>query len=445
MSKSTITKGIDGSVVLIYFLLVIIGIASITAVELKPNDNFLQGLLGFSKSYSRQFIFFLVALCVALFILITDSKFFTATANLQYAFGIILMLLVFAIGTEVKGTRSIIRLGGFQFQPADICKVFTALALAKFLSRSETNFNKTRHQLIAAAICLVPAVLSIAQKEVGLALVYFSFFIALYREGLPTAILVIGASVIVILLMSIIFDKDTFIIAIASISLFIIVLLRKQITRKRGLLYTIILLAGLSISFGVFAVPFIFKNISQPHQTQRIFDLIGKPNPYANKPEVIEAIKQKKRNSGSASNYNVEQSKKAIANGGFLGTGYLRGTVTAGNLVPEQSTDFIFCTIGESFGFLGSLVFLLLFGILLYRMVIIAERQRSVFSRVYAYSVASIFFFHLLINVGMVTGVMPVIGIPLPFVSYGGTSMLTFTILLFILVKLDADRQMVLR
>jgi len=439
-----ISKGIDWSLAWIYLLLVMIGLTAIFAATYKEGDAVVQSFINFKTDYSKQFYFFLIGAAIGFFILLTDSKFFAATANLWYAVGILLLLLVFPFHSRVKGTESIIKLGAFNFQPAEFCKIFVALSLAKYLSRPETDFSKTRSQLIAAGIALLPAVITILQSETGLALVYFSFFIVMYREGLPSIVLIIGFSIAALVVATIVVEPNTLAITLTAIAALIIYIFRRQIKRRRDLLVTIIFLWALCVGIQRFAVPVIFKNVLQKHQVERIYDLFGKDNPYLEKGEDITAEEAKKKKE-SGSSYNVRQSKIAIGSGGFKGKGILNATQTRYDFVPEQRTDFIFCTVGEGFGFLGSTILLGLYLILLFRIVTIAERQRSVFSRCYAYGVASVFFFHIAINVAMTIGLAPVIGIPLPFISYGGTSLLTFTILLFILIRLDADRQMVLR
>lgn len=439
-----ISKGVDWLLVWLYIILVVIGVMCIFANEYNDGEDVLQGFLSFKKDYSKQTVFFGVSLIFAIFILLTDSKFFTATSNLWYAFGILLMILVFPFHTKVKGTESIIRFGSaFQLQPAELCKVFTNLALAKYLSRVETDFTKTKSQLIAAAIVLLPAILSIAQKETGLALVYFSFFLVMYREGLPIIVLLIGFSLAALVVATLLIEPNTLAIILTAIALITVYLMRRQVKKNKSLLMGIALVWVICVSIQRFGVPFIFTKVLAKHQVERIFDLVGRENPYAaNTPEEIEASLSKKK---PEENYNVRQSKIAIGSGGFIGKGILGGTQTRYDFVPEQRTDFIFCTIGEGFGFIGSVVFITLYALLLFRIVTVAERQRSTFSRVYAYGVASILFAHIAINICMTIGLAPVIGIPLPFVSYGGTSLLSFSILLFILIRLDADRQMVLR
>jgi len=440
--NSAISKGTDWLIVALWFLLSVIGILAIFAATYREGTPVISSFLGFKTDYSRQFYFFLVSGFIALVIMLIDSKFFTATANLWYALGILLMLAVFAIGTSVKGTSSIIRLGNFQFQPAEFCKITVALALAKYLSRIETDFSRTRSQLIAAGIALLPALLSIAQKETGLALVYFSFFIVMYREGLPSSVLIIGFSTAVLVVATLLVEKNLLALILTAIAALIIYFMRKQMKRQRGLLRMIILIWVLCVAMVRFGVPFIFKNVLQEHQVERIFSTIGKdiPEEY-NKPDQESEVKRGNKDP----DYNVKQSKIAIGSGGVFGKGLLKGTQTRYDFVPEQRTDFIFCTIGEGFGFVGSILLLGIYLVLLFRIIQIAERQRSVFSRCYAYGVGSVFFFHIAINLAMTVGLAPVIGIPLPYISYGGTSLMTNTILLFILVRLDADRQMVLR
>jgi rod shape determining protein RodA len=441
--NASISKGIDWLMIWLYMILVAIGILSIFSVTYREGENVLDGFLKLKTDYGKQFFYFLISLAIGLFILLTDSKFFTATANIWYALGIFMLLLVFPFHTEVKGTESIIRFGGFQIQPADICKIVVALALAKYLSRVETEFVKPRSQLTAAAIVLVPALITIAQKETGLALVFFAFFLVMFREGLPAIYLVLGFSFAVLVVATLLVEKNTLAIILTLIAATAIYLLRRQIKRRRQVLISIGIVWVVCVSIQRFAVPFLFSHVLQRHQVERIFSLIGRENPYANlnSVEAEETAAAKSKDT----DYNVRQSKIAIGSGGFTGTGFLKGTQTRFDFVPEQRTDFIFCTIGEGFGFLGSFVFLGIYLVMLMRMVNLAERQRSVFSRCYAYGVASVFFFHIAINLCMTIGLAPVIGIPLPFISYGGTSLVTFSIMLAILIRLDADRQMVLR
>ena len=434
--------------VFLYAALVIIGLLMIFANEYKEGENIFQPVFNQSKDYGKQALWMGICSVLAIFILLTDSKFFTATANLLYGFGILLCLAALFVGSEIKGSKSWLVLGGFRLQPSELSKVFTCLALAKYISRQETNFGKTSSQLIGAAISLLPAVITIMQNETGLALVYFSFFLVMYREGLPPFILIAGALMAMILILSLIFSPQALFIAYAAVAVLIIFFCRKMFKRNRFLLWIIIGVWVLASIISSLVIPYFINHTMKPYQRDRIYSLVGKPYVPSNPAELAELEKVKAKGRGKSPNqseYNVIQSKIAIGSGGLLGKGYLKGTQTKFDFVPEQRTDFIFCTIGEGFGFVGSVVFLSLYIFLLFRIVIIAERQRSTFSRVYAYGVASIFFFHIAINICMTIGLAPVIGIPLPLISYGGSSLLTFTILLFILIRLDADRQMILR
>jgi rod shape determining protein RodA len=442
-SKGSISKGVDAVTIWLYVLLVLIGLTAIFAVTYKEGDPIISSFFTFKTDYSKQFIFFIVSLIIGVFILVTDSKFFPATANLWYAFGILLLLLVFPFHSQVKGTESIIRMGPIQFQPAEFCKVCVCLALAKYISLPDMDFSKKRSQLIAAAIAIIPALITIMQKETGLALVYFSFFLVMYREGLPPTILIIAFSIAALVIASIVIEPNTLAIVLTVIAALIVLLNRRQIRKHKSLLVPIVALWFVCVGIQRFAVPFLFSSVLQKHQVERIYSLFGKDNPYSEGPIVANASGAPKKD--NTADYNVRQSKIAIGSGGLLGKGLLQGTQTRYDFVPEQRTDFIFCTIGEGFGFLGTTILLIIYLLLLFRIITLAERQRSVFSRCYAYGVAAVLFFHIAINVAMTVGLAPVIGIPLPFVSYGGTALLTFTILLFILIRLDADRQMVLR
>jgi len=421
-----LTQGIDWPVMGLYVALVLLGLMSIFAAEHREGDNVWFNIMHLSKNYARQLMWWGVSLVLATIIWLTDSKFFTATANLLYAFGLLLLLLVLGIGRDVKGSHSWLVIGGFQFQPAEFTKLCTNLALAKYLSSLETDFNKLRSRLIAAALALIPAAIIILQDETGLALVYFAFFLVMYREGLPGVLLVVAFSGIILVLSALLVDKNILFIIFSVITALVIYFSRREIKRSRSRLLLILAVWAFCSAFVMFIVPFAFTRVLKDYQVRRIEVMLGKEN-------------------DPKATYNTRQSMIAIGSGGFWGKGYLKGTQTRFDFVPEQSTDFIFCTIGEDFGFAGSLIFLGLYVALLFRIIFIAERQRSTFSRVYAYGVASIIFFHLAINISMTIGLAPVIGIPLPFVSYGGSSLMTFTMLLFIMLRLDADRQMVLR
>ena len=450
-NEQIISKGINWTVIFLYLLLVFIGLVAIFSVEYRPGDDLLKSISGLKTNYSKQLLYLVICLVLGIFILITDSKFFTATANLFYVFGIVLLLATFVLGKNVNGSRSWIPLGFMNLQPAETCKIFVALALAKYLSRLETDFKQWRSQLIAIALALTPAVFSILQNETGLALVYFAFFIVLYREGLPASYMVIGAYVAVLIIASILVNPNTLAIILTVIGVLCLLLFRRKIRRNKVLLVIIVGCWLISVGIQRFAVPFLFETALQPYQVERIMSMFGKDYVPQDSVKAAAFIRQKEKmgklnkTGEKEENYNVKQSKIAIGSGGLLGKGFLKGAVTKGDFVPEQHTDFIFTALGESFGFWGTTSVVFIYLILLMVIVSMAERQRSVFSRVYAYSVAAIIFFHVVVNICMTVGLAPVIGIPLPLISYGGSSLLTFTVFIFILVRLDADRQVVLR
>ncbi|HWB24201.1 MAG TPA: rod shape-determining protein RodA [Chitinophagaceae bacterium] len=438
-----ISKGVDWLVVFLYAVLVAIGILCIFMVEYKPGVNVISAFLSGKTSYSKQLMFAGICVILATFILLSDSKLYTAFANLFYVLGIGLMMATFVIGKSVNGSKSWIPLGGgFNLQPAELCKIFTALALAKYISLQDMDFSKTRSQIIAAGIALFPAVLSRLQHETGLALVYLCFFIAMYREGLPPKILVIGFSFAVLVVATLLVDKNWLAGILTVIAGAVAFFMRSLIKRDKAVLIYIILIWGVCVGIQRFAVPYIFNNVFECYQSQRIYMAIGLTYD-CNENKAFKNGTSKTQH--QTDDYNVRQSKIAIGSGGLAGKGFLKGTQTRGKYVPEQSTDFIFTSLGEAFGFAGCAIFMCLYIALLLRIVWIAERQRSTFSRVYAYCVASILFFHITVNVCMTIGLFPSIGIALPLISYGGSSLLTFTVLIFILLRLDADRQMVLR
>ncbi len=451
-NENVISKGVDWVTVWLYMVFVCVGLLCIFSVEYHNNENIIQNITGLKKNYSRQLLFMGISALIAIFILLTDSKFFTATANIGYVFGIILMIATFVVGKNINGSKSWIPLGFFNLQPVETCKIFAALALSKYLSRPETNFERPRSQLIAAAIVLTPAAFSILQNETGLALVYFAFLIPMYREGLPPVYLIIGFSFAVLVVATILVEKNTLAIILTAVAAITLFFLRRNIKRDKSILILIVGVWILCVSIQRFAVPYIFKHVLQPYQVERILNTFGvdyvpDDNATAKKLDEQKVKEQQKTKElkKAKENYNVKQSKIAIGSGGVWGKGFLKGTQTQGDFVPEQHTDFIFTSVGENFGFFGSSFIIILYLLFMLRIIFLAERQRSIFTRVYAYSVAAILFFHVSINICMAVGLAPVIGITLPLMSYGGSSLLTFTILIFILVRLDADRNMVLR
>lgn len=440
-----VSKGVDWLMIWLYLILVSVGILCIFMAEYNPATFNMSSFYKGDTNYSKQIIFFGVCIMAAIFIILSDSKLYPAFGNLMYAGGILLMLATFVIGKEINGSKSWIPLGGgFNLQAAELCKIFTSLALAKYLSLTDTDFTKLRSQAIAAVIAMSPALLSILQNETGLALVYTSFFIVMYREGLPGILLIIGFSIAALVVATLVVEPNTLAIILTAIAGVILYIFRKLLKKDRRLFILIIGIWIACVGVQRFAVPYIFNNVFYCYQSQRIYSMVGKE---------YDCTQNKKAQEASAAgqttlvpdDYNVRQSKIAIGSGGFAGKGFLKGTQTRGKYVPEQSTDFIFTSLAEAFGFIGAFIFLGLYLLMLFRITIIAERQRSTFSRVYAYSVASILFFHIAVNICMTLGLFPVIGITLPLISYGGSSLLTFTVMIFILIRLDADRQMVLR
>lgn len=436
--KTSVVDRIDWTLVILFLVLSIIGVACIYSVEHRDTDiSFFMS----NRRYTQQFIWLGISLLFGFVIILLDSKFITAIPFLSYVVGFIFLLLTLTpLGKAVKGSSSFLNLGIFTFQPGELMKLFAALAIAKFLSLQNTNFSTVNHRLTAAALALVPMLyIMLFQNETGLALVYLSFFIAMYREGLPNIILIIGFSVFALTIATLLIPKNYLFIILSVLAVWIIWSQRKQIKRNKEILFLVAGIWFMGVLFSQVMVPIAFKKVLKGYQVQRIYTMIGQDVP---EDYLHEGMDNKKQN---AANYNVSQSKIAIASGGFFGKGFLNGTQTQYNWVPEQGTDFIFCTIGEQFGFVGSVLLMMLYVGFLLRIIFIAERQRSVFSRVYCYGIGGIMFFHLIINIGMTVGLAPVIGIPLPLLSYGGTSLLTFAIMIVIMVRLDMDRQMVLR
>lgn len=436
--KNTLTDRIDWLLLGLFLILSVIGVLMIFSVEHRDTDI---GFFLSNRRYVQQFIWLGISLVVGFIIVMTDSKFITTIPFLLYVIGFFFLLLTLTpLGKAVKGSSSFLNLGFFTFQPGELMKLFTALSLAKFLSLQNTNFSTLNHRLFAAGLALVPmAYIMIFQNETGLSLVYLSFFIAMYREGLPNLILIIGFSVLGLTLATLLIPKNPLFIVLTVLALVFLWLQRRHLKRKKEILFLVAGLWFVGVIFSQVLVPFAFKNVLKGYQVQRIYTMLGQdvPDDY-----LREGMDNKKQN---AADYNVSQSKIAIASGGFAGKGFLNGTQTQYNWVPEQGTDFIFCTVGEQFGFIGSTFLVLIYVAFLLRIIFIAERQRSTFSRVYCYAIGGIMFFHLIINIGMTVGLAPVIGIPLPLLSYGGTSLLTFAIMIFIMIRLDMDRQMVLR
>lgn len=393
-----------------------------------------KNIFDLSQKYGKQLIWIGSAAVIALFILLIEADFYTVFAYFFYGFFLLLCIAVPFLGREVKGSRSWFRFGDFGIQPAEFMKFATNLALAKFLgnvnlqteSRRTGLFSfigKYRNTIIALIIIGLPLlIIKKLQDETGLAIVFAAFVFTLYREGLSVNFLLFGFTAAILFVLALLVDNNSLFILIGITSLVSFLFIR----RNRKNIFIVLLIAGTACAM-VKGTSKMYEKL-EAHQKVRIDVLLGRGT-----------INLKKEG------YNVNQAKIAIGSGGFFGKGYLQGTQTKYDFVPEQDTDFIFCTVGEEWGFIGTTAVILLQLALILKVVSMAERQRSDFSRIYGYGVASVLFFHLAVNVGMTIGLAPVIGIPLPFFSYGGSSLWSFTILLFILLKLDANRLVILR
>lgn len=407
---------IDWVTMLLYFVILVFGWLNIYAA---CYDESHAAVFDFSTRHGKQLIWIGISLLLALVISLIDPHIFSSTAYLIYLIVIGLLVVVLFVGAVTKGGQSWIDFGPFKFQPAEFAKFATALALAKFMSSLDIDYRQLRTKLIAWTIVLVPAAIIILQHDTGSALVFASFLLPMYREGMSPQIIIFGFVAIVLFVLALLVNKFIIIGVLAAVALFYLFVWLNKRTRRH---YVWVAAIFLGCSLFTMSVDFAFDKVLQPHQRDRIYVLLGKTDDNSN------------------TGYNVNQSKIAIGSGGFLGKGFLNGTITKADFVPEQETDFIFCTVGEEWGFVGSTILILLYLGLLFRLVRLAERQYSKFSRFYGYSVASILFVHILINIGMVLGLLPVIGIPLPFFSYGGSSLMAFTILLFIFLRQDQER-----
>lgn len=411
---------VDWLTACIYMALVIFGWVNIYAAVYDESHS---AVLDFSVQHGKQLIWMGSSFFLALCLLFVEPKVFSNTAFIIYGVVLLLLLLTLAIGTTTKGGQSWIDFGFFKFQASEFAKVGTALALAKYLSTIDLDIRKFRTKVWAFLIILVPAILVLLQHDTGSMLVFASFILPLFREGLSGIVLVIGLVAVVLFVLALLVNRWLLlgIIALLCIGYLFVWLSRRSI---KDYWHTIIVF--LCCSLFVFSTGFVFNNVLEKHQQNRINVLLGK----------TEDLK--------GDGYNQNQSKIAIGSGALFGKGFLKGTITKADFVPEQETDFIFCTVGEEWGFMGSMALVGLYVWLLLRLVMMAERQRSTFARVYGYCVASILFMHFFINIGMVLGLLPVIGIPLPFFSYGGSSLMAFTILLYIFIRQDAERNLLL-
>lgn len=469
--SSSSIKSIDRLTALLYLILVCFGWLNIFAANTDPDGGFVFDL---SLEYMKQLMWIGISFVTIGLLMLIDSKFFTAFAFIFYAITILMLILVIFLGVEVNSAHSWFRIGSFSFQPVELAKVATALTISKILSRFQFSFTRIQDLVVLVTVWLLPVAIIILQNDMGSALVFFSLLIVFFREGMTPLILLFGIMAIVIFILTLLISNLYIELLLVAV-FFILLFLRKQrklalislgiaalcygisqlvfhltggidhfkailagmsaaslylisvtvLRRYKAVVSSLILFWG-SLAFA-YSSDYIFEKMLSDYQKSRILVMLG--------------LKQDPLGAG----YNVNQSKIAIGSGGCSGKGFLQGTQTKFNFVPEQSTDFIFCTVGEEWGFLGTSAVIILFVCLLLRLVMLAERQHSAFSRVYGYAVASIFFFHLLVNIGMTIGLAPVIGIPLPFFSYGGSSLWGFSILLFIFLKLDTNRTELLR
>jgi len=468
MKRDNTFANLDWTTVLLYLIMIFLGWLNIYSAGYTENSS---DLFDFSQRHGKQLIWIFASIALAVIILIIDHKFYDFFAYGFYGAAILLLLLVLIVGREINGAQSWIIIGGFQLQPSELAKPAVAIALARYLSGYNLKINNLKTYLIVALLIFTPSLLILLQPDTGSALVFFVFILVVFREGFPGGLLLIFGALIVFFLLGLMLGKVTVLIIIASLGILIYAVVSKNvkrvlfslliligsssvfyginylgsldisivkisilsialatfifiilILRLRLRLAGIILLLSISSIFYVFAVDYAFENVLDSYQQRRINIMLG-----------LESDPQ-------GAGYNLAQSKIAIGSGGFSGKGFLNGTQTKLDFVPEQSTDFIFCTVGEEWGFIGSATVVLLFVFLLLRLVQLAERQRYKFSRIYGYGVISILFFHFFVNIAMTIGLFPVIGIPLPFFSYGGSSLWAFTILLFIFLRLDASR-----
>lgn len=412
-------KNIDTPTLVLYLVLVIIGWLSIYSAVY---DESHRSIFDIERNYGKQLIWIVTAFFIGFMIIMIESKFYSVFSYGIYGVTLMLLVAVLFFGKYVNGSRSWFEIGSFRLQPAEFAKFATALVIAKYISTTNKKLKDIRTISTSLGILFLPMALILLQGDVGSAVSYVAFIFVLYREGLTGFVLVFGVLLGVIFILALLYPPFYIYLGITLVAIAMYIYLRK----KKNSLTVIVIATVLSISM-VAGFDYTFNHILKTHHRDRLNNLVG------NEVDL------------KGAGYNVNQSKIAIGSGGVTGKGYLNGTQTKYDFVPEQSTDFIFCTVGEEFGFAGSVVLIGLFTALLLRIIFIAERQRSAFSRIYAYGVASILFIHLTINIGMTIGLVPVIGIPLPFVSYGGSSLWSFTILLFILIKLDSNRQNIIR
>lgn len=409
--KNTATKGFDGRLILYYSLLVTIGWLTIFSTSYNPSAN-----LGFSFSlpYVRQLIWIGTSIVLATIILLLDARIIQHYSYHLYLFCLLLVISTFFLGSKINGATSWIKIGSFSIQPTEFMKLATAMALAKFFNEGKTTVEKRSMWLIAFGLILTPAFIILLQKDTGSALVFLSFIVLFYREGMTGFIFIVGAIAVFLFVFTLMTNE---IYSLALLTLFLVIAWIIDRKDKKKIIRNIVIYV-IAIAF-IGAVNIGYNKVLQPHQKQRIDTLLGKTS------------------DPKGADFNLIQSKIAIGSGGLFGKGYLNGTQTKLNFVPEQSTDFIFCAIGEEWGFVGSCALGALFLALVIRILRLSEKQRNPYARYYGYGIAGIIAFHFFINIGMTIGLVPIIGIPLPFISYGGSSLWAFTAMLFVFIKLN--------
>lgn len=416
--RTNIFYGVDWFLVLIYLILIGFGWVNIYAASFVEDND---AIFDFSTKYGKQLLWIILSIPIIIFILFINGKFYERFSSIFYLISIASLVGLFLFGKEINGAKSWYNFGGMSLQPSEFAKAFTALALAKLLSDRKYNLNLIKNQIKAFIVIFIPALL-IAVHDAGSAIVYLSFFFVLNREGLTLVYFILGISAIALFLLTILFGVK--IIIISLLSLITIYTLYNIYKNQRFLRFSwakILATYLISTAF-IFGVDYTYNNVLQQHQRDRFEVLLGKTTDTKN------------------IGYNSNQSIKTISSGRFWGKGFLEGDRTQGKFVPEQHTDYIFSTVGEEWGFFGTSLVIILFMVLLFRIINRAEKHNNKFGRIYGYGVASILFFHLIINIGMVIGLLPTVGIPLPFFSYGGSSLWGFTLLLFIFIKLDAHK-----
>lgn len=422
MSGKSVLKRIDWLSVLFYLLLVSIGWINIYSSTFTEND---ASIFDFGTLHGKQLFFILASFASVVILLALEASFYERFSSVFYIVSMISLLGLFVFGKTISGATSWYDLGFFNLQPAEFAKVATALALAKYLSDIQTDIKRTKDQLYAFVIILIPAILIIPQPDPGSALVFFSLSFVIFREGLPVYYLGIALFAVLIFVLTLMFGTIWIAIGLSLIVL-VFLLLKKKKFKVPVLPLVTTLVATILFSL---SVDFVFDNVFEQRHRDRFSLWLRLEKDPAKLEQIQKTI-----------GYNSYQSEKAIESGGFFGKGFLEGTRTKGNFVPEQHSDYIFTTVGEEWGFIGTVTVVLLFTMLLLRLIFLAERQKNAFSRMYGYGVISILLVHYFINIGMVIGILPTVGIPLPLFSYGGSGMLFFTMLLFIFIKLDANR-----